>query len=145
VHRAILPILFVTRRFLQQLEEDKQRGESSSWAGWTGHARKFVQSLTDIDVLRPPILNERLAEELVQKLGTLHDSAYGDGVGLSSVTTAVLRMWRGTSTRSVRLLVRLAVNEGSSPKRVGNPRGESCSARPFFRGFSPFPGLGNLA
>jgi hypothetical protein len=110
-HRAILPILFVTQRFLQQLEEDRQGGERNSWEGWTVHARKFVLGLSDIEVLRPPTLNDRLAQELVQKVGSLHDSAYGDGADISSVTTDVLRMWRGTSTRSVRLLVRLAVNE----------------------------------
>src|SRR5438105_13591488 len=44
-HPAILPILFVTRRFLQQLEEDKQVGEWNRWLGWTDHARKFVQNL----------------------------------------------------------------------------------------------------
>lgn len=110
-HRSILPILFVTRRFLQQLEEDKQRGELDNWLGWSDHARLFVQNLSEVEVLRPPTLNDHLAEELVHKLGALHDAAYGDGVDASTLKSNVLRMWRGTPTRSVRLLVRLAVNE----------------------------------
>jgi hypothetical protein len=109
-HGTIVPILFVTRRFVEQLEADKQRGEWTSWRDWTGRARWFVESLSQIELLRPPVINDGLAKELVQKLGLLHDSAYGDGVALSSVTKNVLRMWRETSTRSVRLLVRLAVN-----------------------------------
>lgn len=120
-HRAILPILFVTRRFLQQLEEDKQRGEWNNWRGWSDHARLFVQSLSEVEVLRPPTLNERLAEELVQKLGTLHDAAYGDGVDATSIKSNILRMWRATSTRSVRLLVRLAVNEFDLAKGEESP------------------------
>ena len=116
-HRAILPILFVTRRFLQQLEEDQQRGKSDNWQGWSDHARLFVQNLNEVEVLRPPTLNEHLAEELVHKLGTLHDAAYGDGVDALAMKSTILRMWRGTSTRSVRLLVRLAVNEFDLAKR----------------------------
>jgi hypothetical protein len=115
-HRTILPILFVTGRFLQMVEEDKRHGEWSHWADWTTNARHFVQTLSDVEVLRPPALNDRLAEELLQKLGMLHDSAYGNGVSLAASKADVLRLWRETATRSVRLLVRLAVNEFDQAK-----------------------------
>jgi hypothetical protein len=108
---AVLPILFVTSRFMQQIEEDKQRGQSEEWFGWTRHAASFVQSMNDVEVLRPPSLNERLAEELVQKLGAVHNIAYGDGATSSKLTFDILRLWRSTPTRSVRLLVRLTLNE----------------------------------
>jgi hypothetical protein len=108
---SILPILFVTRRFFEQAEEDMQSGQGDCWRGWTHHSKWFVQSLKVLEVLRPPRLDEPLAEQLVQKLGSLHKEAYSTNIEIAPVAGGVLKTWRATSTRSVRLLVRLALNE----------------------------------
>jgi hypothetical protein len=108
---TILPILFVTRRFRHQMEEDKLRAENEGWFGWTRQAKSFIQGMNEIEVLRLPALNDTLAEELVQKLRVVHGTAYGDGATSPTLTSDILRAWRGTPTRSVRLLVRLTLNE----------------------------------
>ena len=109
-HPHILPIMFVTDRLYYQVEEDYSRGEELDWDNWTPESEEFVTSFRDLKPMRPPRLTDRTAEKLVSNIHGLYRTAYSSLPSHFSVQS-VLTHWRQTPTRSVRLLVRLTVNE----------------------------------
>lgn len=109
-HPFILPVLFVTKRFYNMTDWDRTMGKIGIWSNWTHAAKQFIEHLETIEALRPPKLNSHTAMLLVQKVGSLFSDAYGlTANGVS--TNSILNSWQSTPTRSVRLLVRMAVNE----------------------------------
>ncbi len=102
-------ILFVTKRFFHQVEEDTVRGSSQGWDGWTEPARRFVTGIKTYPVIEPPQLTRSLAKALVLNIVTTYQGAFGRNIG-DAIDENVIRAWEVTSTRSVRLLVRLTVN-----------------------------------
>ena len=63
----------------------------------------------EIEPLRPPRMTDRLALELVASIQTLYSVAYPSEVEFSA--PSVVDHWRRTPTKSIRLLVRLTINE----------------------------------
>lgn len=108
-HPHILPVLFATDRLTHQVQEDSSLGQAREWKNWTHEAKWFVSRFQDIEPIRPPNLTDRLAEELVRSIQVLYRTAYPSSSGVSTET--VLDHWRRTPTRSIRLLVRLTINE----------------------------------
>jgi hypothetical protein len=108
-HPHILPVVFVTDRLLHLIEEDHQLGLGHGWDNWSADAKWFVNHFRALEPLRPPRLSDRLAEELVTRIGHLYGSAYT--AFPEPLGPAVLRHWHQTPTRSIRLLVRLTINE----------------------------------
>lgn len=105
----LLTIIFVTDRFFHQTEEDKQRGTRDGWYWWTSQAKNFLARIDTIPVFKPPHLNARLARALVGRVAEVYGNACGYAVPLE-LNERVLDMWNKTSTKSVRLLVRLAID-----------------------------------
>lgn len=108
-HRHILPVLFVTDRLLNQVQSDFEYGRIAGWANWTPDAKWFVNHFLAIEPLRPPRMNDRLAEELATSISDLYQSAYP--MNSYPLIDRILAHWRQTPTRSTRLLVRLTINE----------------------------------
>ncbi len=109
-HPNILPIMFVTDRLLYQVEEDYERGRREGWSNWTPEAKAFVTRFREIEPVKPPVLTDHLAQTLVTSIESLYETAYSSATPTFS-TKSVLDHWRQTPTRSIRLLVRLAINE----------------------------------
>ncbi len=108
-HKHILPVLFATDRLSQQVKDDFWYGSHRDWENWTNDAKWFVERFQTIDQIKPPALNDRSAEELVTCIHSLYRTAYPCSLNLSA--DSILDHWRRTPTRSIRLLVRLTVNE----------------------------------
>jgi len=109
-HPNILPIMFITERLIYQVAEDYERGHGEGWYNWTPEAKAFVTSFLEIEPVKPPVLTGQLAEKLVANMESLYSTAYSaETPGFSS--ESVLDHWRQTPTRSIRLLVRLTINE----------------------------------
>ncbi len=108
-HPHILPVVFVTDRFLYQVEQDKKHGAGRGWWNWSPEAKWFVSNFPERQPLRPPRMSEPLAEELVKRIEELYRRAYVSSSRFSP--QRILEHWRRTPTRSTRLLVRLTVNE----------------------------------
>jgi hypothetical protein len=108
-HPHILPVLFATDRLSHQVEEDYAFGQGRGWKNWTTEAMWFVSRFREIVPIKPPSLNDRLAEELVTRIHSIYQTGYPSGAALAP--ESILEHWRRTPTRSIRLLVRLTVNE----------------------------------
>jgi hypothetical protein len=102
-------VVFITKRFFQQVEEDIARGRRDMWAGWTGEARDFIVRVQQQVPVEPPPLTRRLAKALIEKITLIYQEAYGKRP-IRSPGDEVLRAWEVTATRSIRLLVRLTVH-----------------------------------
>jgi hypothetical protein len=109
-HRGILPVLFVTDRLFRLIEADQERGESDGWWGWDAKTESFMKGFLEREVLRPPKLNDQMALTLVNKIAAIYAASHGPI--LSTVSPeAIVSHWQRAPIRSVRLLVRLTVNE----------------------------------
>ena len=108
-HPNILPVVFVTDRLLYQVEQDFSIGRAQGWSNWSPEAKSFVSRFREIEPLRPPRMTDRLALELVTSIQTLYGVAYPSKIEFSALS--VVEHWRRTATKSVRLLVRLTINE----------------------------------
>lgn len=108
-HRHILPVIFVTDRLLNQVQCDYENGRNVGWANWTTDAKWFVNHFLAIEPLRPPRMNDRLAEELATSISKMYQIAYP--MDSYPPIDRILAHWRQTPTRSTRLLVRLTINE----------------------------------
>jgi hypothetical protein len=107
--RRLLNIVFVTERFFDQVQEDKQRGIREGWGTWTSEAKNFVTSIERIPISKPPRINEGLADALVERIFEVYGKAFHCSVSLE-LRDRVLTEWRQTATRSVRLLVRITID-----------------------------------
>lgn len=101
-------VLFVTPFFIQQCKDDLERGKFSRWFKWGSSGKWFIESLLEIPRLRVPVLDERLAAQLVHKLVDEHRRAYGAQPGTPR-TEQLVEAWKSTATRSTRLLVRMTI------------------------------------
>jgi len=108
-HPHILPVLFATDRLSQRVQEDYDLGRGRAWENWSNEAKWFVSRFQQIVPAKPPMLNDRLAEELVVRIRSLYEAGYPSAAELAP--ESILEHWRRTPGRSVRLLVRLTVNE----------------------------------
>jgi P-loop Domain of unknown function (DUF2791) len=102
-------VLFVTKRFFHQVDEDARRGFGEGWHGWTEAARKFVTDIKTYPTIEPPVLTRSLARDLVMNIVATYQEAFGRKIG-DEIADDVIRGWEVTATRSGRLLVRLTVN-----------------------------------
>lgn len=102
-------VVFVTDRFFSQVQADLDRGLSEGWALWPEDARWFLSAIPSIPVVKPPRLSDTMAKALVNKIAHTYSKGFDcpAPVGLDEL---VLNTWNKTATRSVRLLVRLAVD-----------------------------------
>jgi hypothetical protein len=105
---ALRTVLFITPRFVQQAHADLCRGTGEGWYAWPEHARQFLEDLPRFLTLAPPHLDDALAQDLVRQLVAVYEQAAGPAEHPVS-THALLRLWHQTTTRSVRLLVRLTI------------------------------------
>jgi hypothetical protein len=126
-HPHILPIMFVTDRLHYQVEEDCERGEEVDWDNWTLESEEFVTRFRDLEPMRPPRLTDRTAEKLVSNIHGLYRTAYSSLPSHFSAQS-VLTHWRQTPTRSVRLLVRLTINELDLCAQNGHAQSQSGSS-----------------
>lgn len=110
VHPRIMPLLFVTERFFHQVSEDRIRGSYNGLASWTDFARTFVDNVSLSKIMSPPIITDLMAEELVDKVVRLYEAGYQLECK-PFPTSQILAMWKRTSTRPVRLLVRMTVHQ----------------------------------
>jgi hypothetical protein len=108
-HPQILPVMFVTDRLLYQVGEDYEQGARDDWRNWGDDPRWFVEHFLELQPIRPPQFTDRLAKDLVKSIEALYRVAYGSGS--EELVDPILEHWRRTPTRSIRLLVRLTVNE----------------------------------
>jgi hypothetical protein len=108
-HPHVLPVVFVTDRLLYQVERDAEQGMADGWCNWTPEAKSFVSHFRELQPLRPPHLTDGLARQLVSSIERLYRSAYPGSPSLSP--EAVLQRWRQSPACSIRLLVRLTINE----------------------------------
>lgn len=103
-----LPIMFVTNRFVSQVHEDRRSGAQSGWRGWTSQARDFVESAVRLRRMRPPVIGLSAARELVRHIVAVYVEANGPS-SFAMSENEILDAWMRTTTRSIRLLVRLTV------------------------------------
>src|SRR4051812_21667938 len=75
-HPNILPVVFVTDRLLYQVAADFAYGQRNGWANWSVEAKLFVTRFREIEPIRPPRLNDRLAERLATNVALLYRQAY---------------------------------------------------------------------
>lgn len=108
-HNFILPVVFVTDRLMYQVTEDYEHGLRYRWSKWRPNGKWFVSQFRELQPLRPPNLSDGLARELVKNNETLYRLAYASGS--EDLVEPILEHWRRTPTRTIRLLVRLTVNE----------------------------------
>ncbi len=108
-HPNMLPVLFVTDRFLYQVEEDAKIGGAWGWSNWSAEAKWFVRRFREMEPVRPPQLTDQLAKQLVDEICSLYGVGYPNSGTLP--TDDLVAHWRQTPTRSIRLLVRLTINE----------------------------------
>jgi hypothetical protein len=108
-HRYLLPVVFVTDRLINQVQEDHEHGRAHAWDKWTADAKWFVGNFLEIEPLRPPRMNDRLAGELASSIAAMYRQAYA--MKSMPPIDRILTHWRQTSTKSTRLLVRLTINE----------------------------------
>jgi hypothetical protein len=104
------PVLFVTNKFLSQVQQDWDRGAVDSWDGWSDAAREFLAKTRHGTPLQPPNIGVAAARDLVGRIHAVYAEAYGP-TAFASSEKDIIETWLRTSTRSVRLLVRLAVND----------------------------------
>jgi hypothetical protein len=107
--RHLFSIAFVTDRFFAQVRDDMQRGLREGWSLWPEDARRFLASIPSIPVAKPPLLNDVMAKALVHKIAHVYSKAFDCQVP-SAFNQPVLTAWSRTATRSVRLLVRIAID-----------------------------------
>ncbi len=124
-HPHIFPVLFVTDRFFERAKADAERGWMNDWRNWPDRAAEFVSNVAEHTVLRPPIITEQTARKLVGRIVSVYESAYGPNE-TEFAAERVLDYWTRTATRSIRLLVRLTVNELDLHAQRRNRRVELC-------------------
>jgi hypothetical protein len=107
--RHVLSLVFVTDRFFEQIKEDRDRGARERWNSWTPEARNFLEQLGSIPVSKPPRFNAVLAKALVDRIAEVYCQAFDCPVP-NGLCERVLAAWNQTATKSVRLLVRLAID-----------------------------------
>jgi hypothetical protein len=107
--RHLFTVLFVTDRFFGQLEDDRQRGLREGWEMWTPAARRFLTRVNSVPLATPPRLNTPMAKMVVQKVGQVYSQAFSCSIP-EGFYEEVLNAWHQTATKSVRLLVRIAID-----------------------------------
>lgn len=107
--RQLFSIVFVTERFFHQIEEDRQRGIGEGWSLWTAEAKGFVVNIGTIPISKPPRINAALASALVDRIVEVYSEAYRCSMS-QGVRESVLGVWHQTASKSVRLLVRIAID-----------------------------------
>jgi hypothetical protein len=107
-HPGIFVIAFVTDRFFDQVQRDKDDAQMSGWVGWTQEAKRFARSLSDVPVYSTPSFSDSSARELVSRISNVYARGYGNELTETTID-ALVREWKLTPTKSVRLLVRSAV------------------------------------
>jgi P-loop Domain of unknown function (DUF2791) len=108
-HPGIFVIAFVTDRFFGQVQRDYDVAQMSRWVGWTEDAKRFTRSLNKIPVYSTPSFSESSARELVIRISNVYARGYGNAL-TETVIDALVREWRLTATKSVRLLVRSTIS-----------------------------------
>lgn len=108
-HPHIFPVLFVTERFFERTDSDFEKGDDMGWWRWPQEAVDFLECIDACDILHPPRLSDQRALKLVERIEDVYGMAYR--VGATLPVGQILQYWRRTATRSIRLLVRLTVNE----------------------------------
>lgn len=106
--RNLFSVVFVTDRFFDQVAVDRERGMRERWLPWSDHARRFLSSCSELPLTSPPAVTPALAKRLVEKVQSTYASAFRMPVP-RGLTETILETWKRTSTRSVRLLVRLTI------------------------------------
>ena len=107
--RHLLNIVFVTDRFFAQVQDDVQRGLREGWAQWPEDATRFLAMIQSVPTVKPPHLNDVMATAIVEKIAEIYSKAFACRVP-QGFEQLVLAAWNKTATRSVRLLVRLAID-----------------------------------
>jgi hypothetical protein len=105
----LLSLVLVTDRFFLQVQDDLQRGMREGWAAWPEDARWFLRAVPSIAVVKAPRLNNEMAKAVVNKIAHIYSKAFDCRVP-AGFDHMVLMNWNKTATRSVRLLVRLAID-----------------------------------
>lgn len=108
-HPHILPILFVTERFYNTVKSDVYWSKPS-WPYWTNSAKTFAEDIQLREQLKPPKINDQMAKIVIEKISILFNKAYGLRTN-GDTKDLILQGWHRTATKSVRLLVRMIVNE----------------------------------
>ena len=96
-HHHLLPVVFVTDRLLNQVQLDCEHGRAHAWEKWTTDAKWFVGRFLEIEPLRPPRMNDRLAEELASSIRDMYQRAYP--MNSLPPIDRILAHWRQTSGR----------------------------------------------
>lgn len=109
-HPSVLPVVFVTDRFIRLIEEDRDQGIRDRWKNWQFLEREFFEEFSNRSHLSPPLLNEALARSLADKIVALYSAIHGQ-INSGFSAERVINFWKHTPTRSPRLLVRLLINE----------------------------------
>jgi hypothetical protein len=108
-HPGIFVIAFVTDRFFDQVQRDDDAAQMNRWAGWTEDAKRFTRSINQLPVYSTPSFSDTSATELVTRISNVYAGGYGN-VLTEPMIDALVREWKLTATKSVRLLVRSAVS-----------------------------------
>jgi hypothetical protein len=109
-HPNIIPILFVTRRLHTQIATDIELGRVHDWNNWTQNAKSFVLSFENFETLRPPRFTDQMAYSLIGKIENLYSTANGKAL-TKLATETILSYWKKTPTQTIRLLLRMTINE----------------------------------
>jgi hypothetical protein len=109
-HPHILPVLFVTDRFIRLIEEDRMQGVRDTWRTCQILAQSFLREFSGWSHLTPPVFDDTLATTLVDKIIEIYTSVYKKTDSKFS-GAKVVEFWKRTTNRSPRLLVRLLINE----------------------------------
>jgi hypothetical protein len=117
-HPHIIPILFVTRRLYSQITADIAVGRGYGWNNWTQYAKSFVLSFENFEILRPPRFDAQMSYSLMEKIEKVFSIAYGKPYTKLS-TESVFSHWKQTPTRTIRLLLRMTINELDILKQNG--------------------------
>jgi hypothetical protein len=107
--RNLFIIVFITERFFQQIDDDRRRGIAAAWDLWTPDAKHFVTGIERVPIARPPQITASLANAIVDRIIDVYSQAFHCHVA-QQIKERVLELWRQTATKSVRLLVRIAID-----------------------------------
>jgi hypothetical protein len=106
----LLIFVFVTDRFYEQIRVDTERGTRECWTNWTPLAQEFVNRISSVPVVTTPRLSDALAGDLVRKIAHVYQQAFKCSVP-SGFSEQAIATWKRTATKSVRLLVRITIDE----------------------------------
>ena len=136
-HPHILPVLFVTPRFVRQIKDDCVQGANGSWFGWYHEAAQFVRAFPEHEILSPPAVDRDTGRRIVDKIALVFATAYGEpppGFDAQRVVNA----WMNSATRSVRSLVRLTAGELDMCRQMAAtaPFPDRSNGHPFGQGLA---------